>query len=116
MQQTREIAEEQAHIAAQSGNKYEELLAEGLRYGSKQDYRKAAKANRQAIARATVLNFGNNLNQSGHNVEAAQRYLEAKERAPVDSEIWARATAMAFEQLRQDRCAETDGQARVVER
>ena len=87
MQQTREIAEEQAHIAAQSGNTYEELLAEGLRYGSKQDYRKAAKANRQAIARATVLNLGNNLNQSGHNVEAAQRYLEAKERAPVDSEI-----------------------------
>ena len=81
MQQTREIAEEQAHIAVQSGNTLEELLAEGLRYGSKQDYRKAAKANRQAIARATVLNFGNNLNQSGHNVEAAQRYLEAKERA-----------------------------------
>ena len=34
MQQTREIAEEQAHIAVQSGNTLEELLAEGLRYGS----------------------------------------------------------------------------------
>eukprot|EP00964_Phaeocystis_antarctica_P150967 scaffold118500_cov70-Phaeocystis_antarctica.AAC.4 len=49
---SREIAEEQARIAAQSGNTYEELLAEGLR--SKQDYRKAAKANRKAIALLTL--------------------------------------------------------------
>ena len=43
-QRDRKIAEEQAWIAARSGDKYDELLAEGLRYSSKEDWRKAAKA------------------------------------------------------------------------
>ena len=30
------------------------------------------------------FNLGNALNQSGHNVEAAQRYLEARERRETD--------------------------------
>jgi hypothetical protein len=49
------------------------------------------------------------LNASGHYtvyVEAAQRYLEAKESYPVGSQRWAVATAMAFEMLMQEQCAE----------
>ena len=44
-------------------------------------------------------------------VEAAQRYLESKERQSVDSEgwvprPWAKATAKAFDMLRQEECSE----------
>ena len=39
-------------------------------------------------------------------MESAQRYLEAKERCPVGSVGWARATAVAFDMLRQEACAE----------
>ena len=39
-------------------------------------------------------------------MEAAQRFLEAKERYPVRSEDWAKATARAFEKLGQEECAE----------
>ena len=39
-------------------------------------------------------------------MEAAQRFLEAKERFPVGSEDWAQATALAFAMLTQDVCAE----------
>ena len=53
------------------------------------------------------FNLGNALNASGHYVEAAQRYLEAKERFTVlGSQRWAVATAMAFEMLMQEQCAE----------
>ena len=39
-------------------------------------------------------------------MEAAQRFLEAKERYPVGSEDWARATAAAFDLLMLKECAE----------
>ena len=39
-------------------------------------------------------------------MEAAQRYLEAKERCSVGSEYWAKATAWAFNMLTQEACAE----------
>ena len=39
-------------------------------------------------------------------MEAAQRFLEAKERYPVGSKGWARATAMAFNMLKLEECAE----------
>ena len=52
------------------------------------------------------LNLGNALHNSGHKVEAAQRYLSAKERLPAGSERWASATARAFSMLRQKECAE----------
>ena len=39
-------------------------------------------------------------------MEAAQRYLEAKERELVGSEMWARAAARAFNTLIQEDCAE----------
>ena len=105
-QLNREAAEEQAWYAAQSGDKYDELLTEGIRYSSKQDYRKAAKSFREAIALipeepVAYFNLGNALANSGHTVEAVQRYLEAKERHPVGSEYWAQAMAKAFDMLRQ---------------
>eukprot|EP00964_Phaeocystis_antarctica_P113388 scaffold77428_cov57-Phaeocystis_antarctica.AAC.1 len=70
-QQAREIADEVARRAAQSGDRYDELLAEGTRYHSKQDWRKAGKAYREAIALrpdrpTTYYNLGATLSASGH--------------------------------------------------
>ena len=39
-------------------------------------------------------------------MEAAQRYLEAKERQPVDSKGWAKAWAKAFDVLQREECDE----------
>ena len=39
-------------------------------------------------------------------MEAAQRFLEAKERFSVGSEMWARATAAAFDKLGREECRE----------
>eukprot|EP00964_Phaeocystis_antarctica_P073174 scaffold44874_cov56-Phaeocystis_antarctica.AAC.1 len=110
-QQTRETAERQARLAARTGDEYQELLAEGVRHGSKGDTRRAARAFREAIALspdkpAAYHNLGAALTNSGHDVEAAQRFLEAKERFPVGSGAWARATAAAFAVLTQEVCAE----------
>ena len=87
------------------------LAAEGARHNSKEDLRKAGKAFREAIALRpdrpeAYYNLGAMLSNSGHKVEAAQRYLEAMERYPVGSVNWAGATAWAFEMLRQEECAE----------
>ena len=110
-QQDREIAERAARDAAQSGDAYSELLAEGLRYLSKEDTRRAARAFREAIALRpdkpeAYYNLGAALNNSGHYVEAAQRFLEAKERCQVGSERWAGATARGFNMLTKKACAE----------
>ena len=110
-QRNREVAEEVARRAAQSGDAHEELVAEGLRYISQQDYRRAARTFREAIALrpdepSAYFNLGTALGNSGHKVEAAQRFLEAKERHPVGSEGWAEATAWTFNMLRQEACDE----------
>ena len=110
-QRERKIAEGAAREAAQTGDQYQELIAEGILYGSQQDMRKAARAFREAIALRpdkplAYLNLGVALNNSTNNVEAAQRFLEARERYPVGSEGWARATAEAFDMLRHEACAE----------
>ena len=55
------------------------------------------------------------MRRSGHHVEAAQRFLEAKERLPVGSERWAVATAWAFGMLALEPCADV-AKAGVVER
>ena len=86
------------------------LLAEGARYGSKEDWRKAGKVYREAIALepdepTAYFNLGGVLTNSGHNVEAVQWYLGAKERYTVGSEDWAVATAVAFDTLRLKACA-----------
>eukprot|EP00964_Phaeocystis_antarctica_P055609 scaffold32714_cov26-Phaeocystis_antarctica.AAC.1 len=49
-QQHREVAEVQVRIAAQTGDKYVELVAGAMQYASKGDWRKAGKACREAIA------------------------------------------------------------------
>ena len=110
-QQQREVAERAARDAAQTGDPYQELIAEGLRYLSKEDWRRAARAFREAIALRldrpdAYYSLGAVLGNSGHYVEAAQRYLEARERCSVGSEEWARATAEAFVMLIQEACAE----------
>ena len=110
-QRAREAAEELAREAAQTGDEYDELLAEGARYASKDDWRRAARACREAIALrpdqpGAYFNLGGALSNSGHFVEAAQRYLEAKERYSVGSEDWAEATAWAFDMLSVKECAE----------
>ena len=110
-QQNRETAEIESRRAARSGDKYQELLAEGARYTSKEDWRRAARACREAIALrpdepCVYFNLGSVLVNSGHYVEAAQRYLEAKERFSVGSEMWARATAAAFDKLGREECRE----------
>ena len=110
-QRNRERAEEAARIAALTGDAHIGLLAEGVRYASKRDHRRAARAFREAIALrpdepAAYFNLGNALNSSAHYVEAAQRFLEAKERFPVGPEGWAQATAWTFGILIRDACAE----------
>ena len=109
-QRTRETAERQARHAAQTGDEYDELLAEGVRYAAKDDWRKAGKVFREAIALrpdepTAYANLGAALGNSGHNVEAAQRFLEAKERLLVGSEGWSKATAKAFAMLEREECS-----------
>ena len=110
-QRAREVAEREARRAAESGDAYQELMAEGARYASNKDWRRAARACREAIALRPDLpmayhNLGAVLDNSAHYVEAAQRYLEAKERLAVGSEMWARATAQNCILLIQKECAE----------
>ena len=52
--------------------------------------------------------LGRATSNSGHKIEASQRFLEAKQRYPAaGSEDWAQATALAFEMLMQeDDCSE----------
>ena len=100
----RMAAEEQARHAAESGDEYQELLAKGIRYGSQQDHRRAARTFREAITlspdRPTAYhNLGSALKGLGHHVEAAQRFLEATDRYLVGSGGWATATANAFTML-----------------
>ena len=109
--QDREAAQLQALQAALSGDEYDAQLAEGARYTSKLDWRKAARCFREAIAlrpdrAAAYYNLGYSLSASGHLVEAAQRYLEAKERWTVGSQRWAEVTASVFNVLLQEGCEE----------
>eukprot|EP00964_Phaeocystis_antarctica_P116122 scaffold80093_cov60-Phaeocystis_antarctica.AAC.3 len=110
-QRTRETAEGQARDAAQSGDAYEGLVAEGLQYAAKEDWRRAARTYREAIALRpdrpmAYFNLGASLGNSGHVQEAAQRFLEAKERFPAGSGHWPNATALAMHMLMMKGCAE----------
>ena len=96
---------------ARLSNAYMKLMAEAAEHGFEEDWRRAARTYREAIALEpdeplAYLDLGAMLASSGHKVEAAQRYLEAKERLPVGSEDWACATARTFEKLGQEACAE----------
>ena len=110
-QKARELADKSVRHAAPTGDKYMQLLAEGVRHATKQDWHRAASSCRAAIALrpdepVAYYNLGATLANSGHPVEAAQRYLEAKERYQVGSEMWAQATARVFKSLAQEACAE----------
>eukprot|EP00964_Phaeocystis_antarctica_P061560 scaffold36804_cov51-Phaeocystis_antarctica.AAC.1 len=110
-QRTRELAEEWARRAAQSGDEYAELVAKGMRYSSQLDTRRSARAYREAVALRpdrpiAYFNLGAALANSRHYVEAAQRYREASERFPEGSEGWGQATAAAFSLLVREECAE----------
>ena len=110
-QKQRELAKRDARIAAETGDEHHKLLAEASRYASELDWRKAGKAYREVIALRpdrpeAYYNLGTALNASGHYVEAAQRFHEAKERIPMGSESWALATAHAFQMLTQNECDE----------
>ena len=90
---------------------YMNLMAEAAEHASEEDWRRAARTYREAIALRpdrpeAYFNLGLMLDNTGYYVEAAQRYLEAKECNAVDSAPWARATAAAFEMLRLEQCAE----------
>merc|ERR1719491_766091 len=81
VQQNREIAKLQARHAAQTGDKFDELLAEGTQYLSEEDWRRAARAFRQAIALRpddpfAYYNLGVVLLASGQNAKAAKCYPE----------------------------------------
>ena len=107
----RETAERLARQAAQSGKSYHELLTESTQYASKQNWCRAARACREAIALApdepvAYAALGAVFLNSKLYAEAAQWFLEAKERYPEGSEEWVAATANAFDLLRQTECDE----------
>ena len=111
-QKALEMAEELARRAEHAGDAYEELLAEGARHKDNHDCRRAAMSYREAIALRpnkpeAYLSLGGVLADSGHHVEAAQRFLEAKELLPASSALWAVATTSAFESLRLKANSET---------
>ena len=98
-------AEVQTQHAKQAGDTYQELQAEGVRYVSQKDWCNAAKVYRKALVVRpdkgdAYLALGGVLFDSAHHVEAALRFLEATERTPEGSDIWAAATSAAFEALR----------------
>ena len=82
-----------------------------MRCAARQDHRREAYAFREAIALrpdqpVAYFNLGIALANAAHYAEAAQWFLEAKERFPVGSEGWAEATGLAFTMLLQEACAE----------
>ena len=94
-----------------TGDQYDELLDEGMQHGSTEDWPRAARAYREATvlrpdAPVAYYNLGLVLRHMGHVVEAAQRCLEAYERAPEGTEGWAQATAAVFQMLTQEECVE----------
>ena len=71
LQRNRELAEEGSRIAALSGDEYEALMVEGMRHGSKEDWRRSARTFREAIALEpdkplAYANLGKTLTASGH--------------------------------------------------
>ena len=105
------LADGARYAAKEDWHKYRELLADGARHASKEDWQSASRSCREAIALRPdeptgYYNLGATLSDSGRIVEAAQLFLEAKERFQADSKNWAVATADAFETLRLEECDE----------
>ena len=94
-QRDREFAERQALNAAQKGDEYSKLLAEGSRYSSQQDTRRAARTYREAIALrldepVAYFNLGAALGNSGHHVEGWRPHSGTSR--PRSAIRWARRT------------------------
>jgi tetratricopeptide (TPR) repeat protein len=107
-QSCHELLESELSLAT---TRYEQLLADGLRHVTKKSWRSAAEAFCEAIALkpdkpVAYYSLGAVLSNAGLNQAAAHLYLEAKERSPVGSEMWACATASAFDKLKLRACAE----------
>ena len=84
-QHDREAAEWQAREAESTGSEYDRLVAEGTRHGADQNYHKADKTFRKAIALEpgrpmAYYNLGAALTNSRRPVEAAPLYLQAASR------------------------------------
>merc|ERR1711956_138409 len=85
--------------------------AKGARYASEEDWRRAAKVCREAIALRpndprAYSNLGGMLSASGHHMESAKWYLKASELYLVGSEMWAERIASAFNMLYTEQCDE----------
>jgi len=109
--QGREIAEQQARLAESTGSEYDRLVAEGARHLADQNFHKADKTYRKAIALEPgqpepYYNLGVTLGNSGRHAEAAPLYLQAAARYPEGSERWGNSIAGAFDKLRLPECAE----------
>ena len=107
-QSCHELLEAELSLAT---TRYEQLLAEGLRHVTKKNWSSAAEAFGEAILLkpdnpVAYYSFGAVLSNTGLNQAAAHLYLEAKERSPMGSEMWACATASAFDKLKLKACAE----------
>ena len=94
-QQNREAAEKGARYAAQTGDKYLVLLADGALYLSKEDTRRAARTYREAIALrpdepVAYFNLGAALGNSGHHVEGWRPHSGTSR--PRSAIRWARRT------------------------
>jgi tetratricopeptide (TPR) repeat protein len=117
MEQEKEACDEASWHAArmeqsqQLHMEHMKLLSDGARYASKEDWHNATRCCHEAITLRPdeptgYYNLGATLGNSGRIVEAAQLFLEAKERFQDDSWNWAVATADAFETLRLKSCGE----------
>merc|ERR1740139_585967 len=107
----RETAKRSARLAESTGSEYVRLVAEGSRHLVDQNYHKADKTYRKAIALepgepSAYRNLGATLGNSGRHAEAAPLYLQAAARSPEGSANWANSTAHAFNKLRLTECAE----------
>merc|ERR1740139_1561881 len=110
-QRTREAAEQQARLAESTGSEYMRLVAEGIRHVADQNFHKADKTYRKAIALepgqpGAYFNLGAALDSSGRCAKAAPLYLQAAARSPEGSEDWAEPIAYAFDKLCLPECAE----------
>lgn len=101
LQQMHKDAEFNAHVAAQTGDKYGELMAEADQYYPEEDWRRAARVAREAIALKPdyvwgYVMLGKVLQLSGYSVDSAKWFLKAMERYPVGSDDWASITAQVL--------------------
>ena len=110
-QANRETAEQDARRAERSGSEYDRLLAEATRYVGDQNWHRADKTLRKAIALepgkpVAYYNLAATLGSAARHVEAAPNFLHAAARFPEGSMDWADSISSAFDKLQGPLCAE----------